>query len=183
MSVPDEGVRDSVPENVKNMLLVLATGGVLTPEWRDARGQSLWELTWSRVHAISSGLNPGLLAAAGVASPLPGSPEGSPSKAATDSAEAGGPIQPQPVSPPEADSAAQAAPPVDPHPGSPGGGHAQAPAPPVAPAEPPVENGAGGPGAPAPAREQPGQEAEAIETEQEAEAVEAEQASNGCKQS
>lgn len=34
MSVRHEGVLESVPENVKNMLLVLATNGVLRPDWR-----------------------------------------------------------------------------------------------------------------------------------------------------
>ena len=61
MAVRHEAVAESVPENAKNMLLVLATTGVLTPEWRDASGRSLWELTWGKVHSISSGLNPGML--------------------------------------------------------------------------------------------------------------------------
>ncbi|GAB4821173.1 hypothetical protein N2152v2_008219 [Parachlorella kessleri] len=66
MAIRHEGVLESVPENVKNMLLVMATNGVLRPDWKDASGQSLWDLTFSRVHTISSGLNPGLLEMAGV---------------------------------------------------------------------------------------------------------------------
>ena len=34
---------------------------------QDADGRSLWELTWSRARVISSGLQPQLLAASGVA--------------------------------------------------------------------------------------------------------------------
>lgn len=34
MVVRHEAVQESVPEAVKNMLLVLASSGVLTPQWR-----------------------------------------------------------------------------------------------------------------------------------------------------
>ena len=34
MAVKSEAVAEAVPENVKNMLLVLAAGGVLTPDWK-----------------------------------------------------------------------------------------------------------------------------------------------------
>ena len=34
MGVKLESVQESVPENAKNMLLVLASSGVLTPEWK-----------------------------------------------------------------------------------------------------------------------------------------------------
>lgn len=61
MAVRNEGVMESVPENVKNLLLVLASSGVLTPAWGDAQGRSLWDLTWSKAGAISSGLNPHML--------------------------------------------------------------------------------------------------------------------------
>lgn len=69
-----ESIMESVPENVKNMLLVMAAGGVLTPEWVESggegggegQGRSLWELTWSKSRVISSGLNPGMLDSAGV---------------------------------------------------------------------------------------------------------------------
>ncbi|EFN55517.1 hypothetical protein CHLNCDRAFT_133932 [Chlorella variabilis] len=63
MAVRHEAVQESVPENAKNMLLVLASSGILTPDWHDAGGRSLWDLTFSRVHTISSGLNPSLLEA------------------------------------------------------------------------------------------------------------------------
>ena len=58
-----EGISESVPENVKNMLLVLATGEVLTPTWTDGSNRNLWELTWSRAAHISSGLTPAMLQA------------------------------------------------------------------------------------------------------------------------
>ncbi|PRW57821.1 ARF guanine-nucleotide exchange factor GNOM-like [Chlorella sorokiniana] len=63
MAVRHEAVQESVPEAVKNMLLVLGSSGVLTPQWRDAAGRSLWDLTFGKVHMISSGLNPGMLEA------------------------------------------------------------------------------------------------------------------------
>ncbi|KDD72262.1 hypothetical protein H632_c3612p0, partial [Helicosporidium sp. ATCC 50920] len=65
MAVRCDAVAESVPENVKNMLLVLATQGVLRPDWVDQRGRSLWDLTFSVAHDISSGLNPGMLAETG----------------------------------------------------------------------------------------------------------------------
>ena len=46
---------------------------------QDADGRSMWTLTWSKAHAISSGLNPGLLAASGLGPPVP--PPDSPKEA------------------------------------------------------------------------------------------------------
>ena len=76
MGVRHEAVMEAVPENVKNLLLVLASSGVLTPEWREVgQGRSLWELTWTKAVGISSGLTPDLVqsvlavAAAPVAAP------------------------------------------------------------------------------------------------------------------
>ena len=66
MGVQDDAVRDSVPENVKNLLLVLATSGVLVPGWTEG-GVDLWQLTWSKAQTVSSGLNPNLLVSAGLA--------------------------------------------------------------------------------------------------------------------
>ncbi|KAI3425868.1 hypothetical protein D9Q98_007841 [Chlorella vulgaris] len=63
MAVRHEAVQESVPENAKNMLLVLASSGILTPTWQDSSGRSLWDLTFSKVHFISSGLNPSMLQA------------------------------------------------------------------------------------------------------------------------
>jgi hypothetical protein len=40
MTIRHEGVLESVPENVKNMLLVMATNGVLRPDWKVCMG--LW---------------------------------------------------------------------------------------------------------------------------------------------
>lgn len=34
MAVRHEAVQESVPENAKNMLLVLASSGILTPSWK-----------------------------------------------------------------------------------------------------------------------------------------------------
>lgn len=62
MTVRHEAVLESVPENVKNLILVLASSGILMPGWTDAQGRDLWQLTWTKVGSISSGLNPGMLA-------------------------------------------------------------------------------------------------------------------------
>jgi len=69
MAIKQEGVMESVPENAKNMLLVLASSGVLTPQWTDAHGRSLWELTWSKGAMISSGLHPSMLTSVGISQP------------------------------------------------------------------------------------------------------------------
>lgn len=70
MDIKQEAVMESVPENVKNLLMVLASSGVLVPGWIEnssgAEKRSLWDLTWSKVGGISSGLNPGMLNAAGI---------------------------------------------------------------------------------------------------------------------
>ncbi|KFM23960.1 ARF guanine-nucleotide exchange factor GNOM [Auxenochlorella protothecoides] len=155
MSVPDEGVRDSVPENVKNMLLVLATNGVLVPGWRDAKGASLWDLTWGKAHAVSSGLNPGLLVAAGPAAAAAGSPQ---------LAQEGATGTPEVVSPPT--------------PGKPlaSGGDATTPAAPDA--VPPPSGVAETTGADPP-QTSPGSDREEGSVEE----ADGEQASSGCKQS
>eukprot|EP00884_Botryococcus_braunii_P022699 jgi/Botrbrau1/9112/Bobra.0305s0016.2 len=57
-----EEAAEAVPEAIKNMLLVLAAQGILTPEWKDPEGKSLWELTWRKVRTVSSGLTPQILA-------------------------------------------------------------------------------------------------------------------------
>ncbi|KAK9841755.1 hypothetical protein WJX81_000904 [Elliptochloris bilobata] len=69
-----EELAEAVPEALKNMLLVMAAQGVLTPAWTDADGRSLWDLTWSRARGISSGLQPQLLAVSGVAPAMPPPP-------------------------------------------------------------------------------------------------------------
>jgi brefeldin A-resistance guanine nucleotide exchange factor 1 len=71
MAIKQEAVMESVPENVKNLLMVLANSRVLVPGWSEesfdgAEGRSLWDLTWSKAGGISSGLNPGMLNAAGI---------------------------------------------------------------------------------------------------------------------
>jgi brefeldin A-resistance guanine nucleotide exchange factor 1 len=68
MDIKQEAVMESVPENVKNLLMVLASSGVLVPGWSESSGdrRSLWDLTWGKAGGISSGLNPGMLNAAGI---------------------------------------------------------------------------------------------------------------------
>lgn len=61
MLTRSEAVMESVPENTKNLLLVLATCGVLRPGWVDCQGRSLWDLTWSKASGISLTLSPALL--------------------------------------------------------------------------------------------------------------------------
>ncbi|VFQ96946.1 unnamed protein product [Cuscuta campestris] len=48
-------INEFVPELLKNILLVMKTSGVLSPT---EEGDSLWQLTWSRVEAIAPSLTP-----------------------------------------------------------------------------------------------------------------------------
>ncbi|KAK9828895.1 hypothetical protein WJX72_002652 [[Myrmecia] bisecta] len=59
-----EELSEAVPEALKNMLLVMADRGVLTPAWKDMDQRSLWDLTWLKARSISSGLSPDLLTTA-----------------------------------------------------------------------------------------------------------------------
>ncbi|KAL4436787.1 hypothetical protein ABPG75_003926 [Micractinium tetrahymenae] len=106
MAVRHEAVQESVPENAKNMLLVLASSGILTQSWKDVNGRSLWDLTFSKAHNISSGLNPGMLEATlsprGRPSPR-GSADDTPAGAAA--AEASGTSSPPAAAPAEPASA------------------------------------------------------------------------------
>eukprot|EP00803_Ostreobium_quekettii_P003636 evm.model.scf_117.13 EVM.evm.TU.scf_117.13 scf_117:109917-120401(+) len=52
---------ESVPEDVKNMLLVMAKEGVLTQDWKDSKGKNLWEATWREAQRISYALTPKIL--------------------------------------------------------------------------------------------------------------------------
>lgn len=61
-----EELAEAVPESVKNMLLVMAAQGVLVPEWRDAAGHNLWDLTWAKAKVVSQGLTPTLLASSSI---------------------------------------------------------------------------------------------------------------------
>eukprot|EP00887_Chlorella_sp_A99_P008000 scaffold12.g8000.t1 len=89
MAVRQEEVAESVPENVKSMLLVLYDGGLLRPGWQDAEGRSLWDLTWSRVSQISSALNPEMVGRALAPPPAPPAPPpASPAPAAAPAAAA-----------------------------------------------------------------------------------------------
>jgi hypothetical protein len=60
-----EALVEAVPEALKNMLLVLASRGVLRQGWCDLADGStdLWEATWRASRKISSALTPALLAA------------------------------------------------------------------------------------------------------------------------
>eukprot|EP01025_Chloroclados_australasicus_P046086 TRINITY_DN5085_c0_g1_i1.p1 TRINITY_DN5085_c0_g1~~TRINITY_DN5085_c0_g1_i1.p1 ORF type:complete len:1501 (+),score=206.20 TRINITY_DN5085_c0_g1_i1:351-4853(+) len=51
-----EILKETVPEQVKNLLLVMYSRGVLVPEWKDQQGHSMWEATWKKVQQISPGL-------------------------------------------------------------------------------------------------------------------------------
>ncbi len=59
-----EALVEAVPEALKNMLLVLASRGVLCQGWCDPADGStdLWEATWRASRKISSALTPALLA-------------------------------------------------------------------------------------------------------------------------
>lgn len=61
MLLQHEGILESVPENTKNMLLVLGASGILNEEWKDAERRSLWTMTWSIAGKISPELTPAIL--------------------------------------------------------------------------------------------------------------------------
>lgn len=56
-----EELLESVPENTKNMLLVLSTQGILTREWQDGSNVLLWDMTWKLSKDISPRLAPEIL--------------------------------------------------------------------------------------------------------------------------
>lgn len=57
----NDDLSEAVPEEVKNMLLVLAKEGILTKDWIDDKGNSLWDATWRKARGISFGLDPEIL--------------------------------------------------------------------------------------------------------------------------
>ena len=71
MNIRHESVLEAVPENAKNMLLVMASSGILVPGWNDADGRSLWDITWEKVERISPAFSPTMLTAAGIVQSLP----------------------------------------------------------------------------------------------------------------
>ena len=58
MANQHEEITESVPENTKNMLLVLSNQGILKPEWSDQEGLSLWELNVDSSQGNFSKLGP-----------------------------------------------------------------------------------------------------------------------------
>lgn len=52
---------EAVPEEVKNLLLIMAKEGILVPEWRDDNDTSIWDATWRKARAISFSLDPEIL--------------------------------------------------------------------------------------------------------------------------
>ncbi|DBA68573.1 TPA: hypothetical protein ACH3X2_013515 [Trebouxia sp. C0005] len=78
-----EELSEAVPETLKNVLLVMASRGVLTRDWKDSEGRALWDMTWHKAHSISSGLSPQLLVSSGLEKEPPRGPApSSPSQAA-----------------------------------------------------------------------------------------------------
>ena len=49
---------EAAPETLKNLLLVMATQGILHREWTDDQGVNLWNVTWQHARAISANLTP-----------------------------------------------------------------------------------------------------------------------------
>lgn len=47
---------EAVPESLKNMLLVMSTHGILTPDSGKAMPHSLWVLTWNRIEGFLPGM-------------------------------------------------------------------------------------------------------------------------------
>lgn len=62
MNGKNEEQKDIVHEIAKNIILVLAHEGILTPDWKDGSGKSLWDITWTRAKEISPDLEPRIIA-------------------------------------------------------------------------------------------------------------------------
>ena len=56
-----DDLAESVPEDVKNMLLVMHKEGVLHKDWKDQNGKSLWDVTWREAQRISYALTQDIL--------------------------------------------------------------------------------------------------------------------------
>lgn len=62
MDEKNEEQKEIVHEVTKNLILVLAHEGILTPDWNDGSGKSLWDVTWTCAKEISQDLDPLMLA-------------------------------------------------------------------------------------------------------------------------
>jgi len=60
-SCSSEELSEAVPEALKNMILVMATEGILHPGWTDSKNINLWNVTWQRARSTSPNLEPGML--------------------------------------------------------------------------------------------------------------------------
>lgn len=70
-----ETLNEAVPESLKNILLVMASGGYLVPPQNDGerteqQGQ-IWSATWERLENFLPGLMPELFPGAGKEAPPP----------------------------------------------------------------------------------------------------------------
>jgi len=57
-SLGSPDLAETVPDILRNLLLVLSQRGVLRPGWRDRGGRDLWQITWRMSRSISPSLTP-----------------------------------------------------------------------------------------------------------------------------
>jgi len=53
-SCSSDELSEAVPEALKNMILVMATQGILHPGWTDSKSINLWNVTWQRARTTLS---------------------------------------------------------------------------------------------------------------------------------
>ena len=58
-SCSSDELSEAVPEALKNMILVMATQGILHPGWTDSKSINLWNVTWQRARTTSTNISPG----------------------------------------------------------------------------------------------------------------------------
>jgi len=57
----DDELSEAVPEEAKNLLLVMNKEGILVKSWVDENGANLWDATWRKARDISFALKPDVL--------------------------------------------------------------------------------------------------------------------------
>ena len=57
----EDELSDAVPEETKNLILVMHKEGILIEGWADENGMSMWDITWRKARDISFALKPEML--------------------------------------------------------------------------------------------------------------------------
>lgn len=60
-TVRSDELTEAVPEEVKNLFLVMNKEGILVRDWKDDNGNNLWDLSWRKAKEISFSLTPEVL--------------------------------------------------------------------------------------------------------------------------